>query len=97
MYINLSHIYLSNICLSIYLEFQSTLEHDRDVRMQSLKDKLLQLGKLYSHHEQYFPIGTFIVNIYPYTSLSLSLSLSLSYKVARATLLSIKMEARFHS
>uniref|UniRef100_A0A1X7TBE2 Nucleoporin Nup133/Nup155-like C-terminal domain-containing protein n=2 Tax=Amphimedon queenslandica TaxID=400682 RepID=A0A1X7TBE2_AMPQE len=36
-------------------ELQSTLGNDRNTRMQSMRDRLLRLGKLYSRNDSYFP------------------------------------------
>ena len=63
-------------------ELQSTLGNDRDTRMQSMRDRLLRLGKLYSRNDSYFPTGkeTKIFNTL-LLSLSLSLSLFLAYLI----------------
>uniref|UniRef100_A0A1X7TTR9 Nucleoporin Nup133/Nup155-like C-terminal domain-containing protein n=2 Tax=Amphimedon queenslandica TaxID=400682 RepID=A0A1X7TTR9_AMPQE len=41
-------------------ELQSTLGNDRDTRMQSMRDRLLRLGKLYSRNDSYFPTAYLI-------------------------------------
>ena len=53
------------------VELQLTLQHDRDTRMENVRNKLLTLGQIYSRSERYFPLSKSLV----YASIKLSIDL----------------------
>lgn len=45
------------VCCYCCLELRSTVGHNRDTRMHSMRAKLQELGQLYSKRERFFPVG----------------------------------------